>query len=75
MVGAMATSQFLEKIMAIIRLMYLVVMMWSMLKSQENRKNRLYQKNQKAKNELNPKNCQKVEIHQNFMLKRLDQIF
>ena len=59
--------------MATVRLMNLVVIVWSTLKSQENQKaknwlnpeNCLSQENQKAKNR---KNCQKVGIHLISML-------
>ena len=46
-----------------------------MLRSQKNWKNYLNQENQKAKNWLSLKNCQKVEILVILVLKRLDQLF
>ena len=59
--------------MVMVRSMNLVLMVivWSMLRNQENRKtksclnlkNCQSQENQKAKNRLGPKNCQKIGIH------------
>ena len=80
LVGTTRAGQPLEKITTTVRMidLVLVVIVWSMLSSQENLKaknwlspkNCLSQENLKAKNR---KNRQKVGIHLNSTLRRLDQ--
>ena len=78
LVGTMVASQSLKRMTVTVRLMNLVVMVWSMLRSQENQKakiwlsskNCLSQENPKAKNR---KNYQKVKIHRILTLWKPNQ--